>query len=78
MWNGANRNGAMRNEKLNLLDESAGNADLLACLLATYESYGARDPLVDCANPDSGAGDNASRDSGAGDSGNRSRDDGEE
>ena len=38
----------MPNAQSNLLHESADNADLLACLMAAYESYGARDPLAAC------------------------------
>ncbi len=39
-------------ETLNLLERSADNPELLACLTAAYESYGARDPLAACVGGD--------------------------
>ena len=45
----------MQSETSNLLDRSADNPELLACLTAAYESYGARDPLAACVGGDATA-----------------------
>ena len=47
----------MQTEPLNMLERSADNPELLACLLAAYESYGARDPLAACVGGDATAED---------------------
>jgi hypothetical protein len=54
----------MQTESLNLLEKSADNPDLLACLTAAYESYGARDPLAACVGGDTATDEDTAPDDG--------------
>ena len=51
-------------ETVNFLEGSADNPELLACLTAAYESYGARDPLAACVGGDTATDEGTAPDEG--------------